>query len=346
MNIPLKDKQILLAPLDWGLGHTTRCIPLLRYLLANNNKVIIACNETQKTILSTEFKCINFTHLEGYEIAYAKRKRLLPLKLLWQLPRLWLKIRYEHNWLNKIIATEKIDVVISDNRYGLYTTEAHCIFMTHQLEIQVPFPLIRLIQRLNYFYIEKFHACWVPDDATKPGLAGKLSHPEQMPKIPVTYLGSLSRLKPIQKKNTVYKWLISISGPEPQRTLFEKKLIAWMFTHQDSCVLVRGKPGSTDDISDSLPPHCTFYNHISTSQLEDLLSVSAYVICRSGYTSIMEMFTAGISCILVPTPGQTEQEYLAQHLMEQKKCYSFSQDANFVCSLQRAELFFVSNDQH
>lgn len=330
----------MLAPLDWGLGHATRCIPLLHWLLANNNKVTIACNETQKAIFSAEFNCINFISLKGYEVQYAKRKRLLAWALLLQLPQILMKIRYEHKWLQQAVDKEKFDVIISDNRYGLYTEKAHCIFMTHQLEIKAPPLFIRLIQIVNYFFIEKFNACWVPDQAEAPGLAGSLSHPARKPKIQVTYIGILSRLKTIQQKSIVYKWLIIISGPEPQRTLFEEKLIDWMHTHPDACVLVRGKPGSQDDITKLIPSHCVCYNHISTHLLEELLSLSKFVISRSGYTTIMEMTTAGLPCILIPTPGQTEQEYLAKHLMHQKKCYSFSQESDFESSFKKAEMFF------
>jgi UDP-N-acetylglucosamine:LPS N-acetylglucosamine transferase len=340
LNIDVRQKRILLAPLDWGLGHTTRCIALLHWLLHENNKVTVACNHTQKAILAAEFSNINFLHLEGYNIRYSQRKRLLPLVLFFQIPVLLLKIRKEKYWLKRLLEEKKFDLIISDNRYGLYNTQVESVFMTHQLHIMTPSYLTAFVRYINYYFIEKFSKVWVPDDAEKPGLAGQLSHPRIVPQTPIQYIGPLSRFGKIEKRDPILRWLIILSGPEPQRTILEKKIVKWLERETNGAVLLRGLPLKTDSSNLQLnAPHIA-YNHLPSEKLKKVLAETDYVISRSGYTTVMELLPSHLKCIFIPTPGQTEQEYLAMHLMKQKKCFSFSQDADFTKNIQQAELFF------
>ena len=333
-----------MAPLDWGLGHTTRCIPLLHWLLEHNNDLTIACNADQKAIFLQEFKCINFLDLQGYEIRYSNRKRLLPFILIKQIPKILFRIYKEHQWLQHIKKENSFDIIISDNRYGLYTNQAYTIFITHQLEIQTPLFFKRIAQRINYAYINKFNACWVPDYAEWPGLAGSLSHPKIMPTTPVQYIGPLTRIKSFKKKAIIYKWLLIMSGPEPQRTILENKLLLWLHTHTQPCVLLRGIPNNSNNKNFQAPAHCTVVEYASTEEIVQLLQVSTYLISRSGYTTIMEMITTDMKCIFIPTPAQTEQEYLATNLMEQNLCFSFLQGEDFETKLIAAEKIFQQKE--
>ncbi len=344
MNISIKNKKILLSPLDWGLGHATRCIPLLHWLLANNNDITIACNASQKLIFLKEFKCISFLDLEGYEISYSFRKRLLPLVIITQIPKILFQMYQEHQWLKHIMAKHHFDIVISDNRYGFYSDQAYSVFITHQLEIQVPKFFKRIVQQINYAFINRFNVCWIPDYAGWPGLAGTLAHPKQMPRIPVNYIGPLTRIKALEKKVIANKWLIIMSGPEPQRTILETKLLKWMHSHTQPSVLLRGIPNPVHAQTIQVPTHCNVINYASTVEIEQLLQVSEYLISRSGYTTIMEMINTGMKCIFIPTPAQSEQEYLADHLMQQNLCFSFSQDDDFEISLGAAEQYFQKNE--
>lgn len=344
MNITIQHKRILLAPLDWGLGHATRCIPLLHWLLANSNDITIACNAAQKAIFLKEFKCINFLELRGYEIRYATRKRLLPFVIISQIPKILFRIYKEHRWLQNILQDNSFDIILSDNRYGLYTNQAYTIFITHQLQIQTPKFFTRIVQVINYSFINRFNTCWVPDYGEWPGLAGSLSHPKVLPKIPIHYIGPLTRIKPLEKMGIVYKWLLILSGPEPQRTILETKLLIWMRTHTQPCVLLRGIPNPTHTQYIHVPAHCSVINYASTEEIEHLLQISKYLISRSGYTTIMEMINTGMNCIFIPTPAQTEQEYLAANLMQQNLCFSFSQDDDFETMLLAAEKYFQKKD--
>ncbi len=305
---------ILVAPLDWGLGHTTRCIPVIRGLLQKGADVILAGNEIQKKILNPEFPDCQFLDLPGYNIRYSRTGRGFSFRILRQLPGILRSIQKERRWLRKVTDQHKLDAVISDNRYGMYNPRIPCILVTHQLRIRIPYSrmLEDLIQKILYRWIQRFSECWIPDFPKAPGLGGELSHPQQMPSVPCRYTGPLSRLKyfPTSKKNN--KVLILLSGPEPQRTLFEEKLLSDLQSGIIEADLVRGLPG--DQIS--LPPirGVRYFNHLSSEEMNRAVLEAGYVICRSGYSSIMDLYSAGAKSILVPTPGQTEQEYLASLL--------------------------------
>lgn len=328
----------LVAPLDWGLGHTTRCIPVIRLLQQNGYKVIIAAEGRQTQILQQEFPALDFLKLQGYRIRYTQYKRLLPLKILWQVPKIMWRIAGEHRWLQKTIETYRIDLVISDNRFGLWSRRANCIFMTHQLSIQTPFSwLTTVARRLNYQFINRYQACWVPDLASaSENLAGALSHPPVLPGIPTRYIGPLTRLQPVAAMPT-YKWLFILSGPEPQRSLLEDKLLQVAAQLQEPVFLLRARPG--DHSLPDVPPNCTVANHADTATLAQLFAASEYIVSRSGYTTVMELLALQKKALLIPTPGQTEQEYLAVHLQEQQWCYSCGQDDDLLFHCRTAETF-------
>lgn len=328
----------LVAPLDWGLGHTTRCIPVIRLLQQNGYKVIIAAEGRQTQLLQQEFPGLQFLALQGYRIRYTQYKRFLPLKILWQVPKIMWRIRQEHRWLQQAIDLHKIELVISDNRFGLWSPRATCVFMTHQLSIQTPLPwLTRLARRLNYRFINRYSACWVPDiGATSGNLAGALSHPPTLPRVPTRYIGPLTRLRAVTAAPT-YKWLFILSGPEPQRTLLETKLLAVAAQLQEPVFLLRARPGDT--ALPEVPSNCTVANHLDTAALESLFAASEYIVSRSGYTTVMELLALHKKALLVPTPGQTEQEYLAIHLQQQQWCYSCQQEDDLLVHCRAAENF-------
>jgi predicted glycosyltransferase len=248
-------------------------------------------------------------------------------------------IKQEHHWLDAQWEQHHFDLVISDNRYGLSSQKTRCIFMTHQLLIKANVSLIEAwLQQINYRYIQKFDTCWVPDIAGEPNLAGVLSHPQKMPAIPVRYLGLLSRFEFAQHP-VIYKYCILLSGPEPQRSLLETALIRVFTNLPANCILVRGKPGEPETIS--VPEHVKIVSHLPGNELAAVLLQSEFIICRSGYTSIMEILTLRRKALLIPTPGQTEQEYLGKRLMQQGYCYSFPQHeiSKLGDHLQSAESF-------
>jgi uncharacterized protein (TIGR00661 family) len=317
--------RVLVAPLDWGLGHATRCIPIIFKLLQENCDVIIAAEGGGKTILQREFPALHFIHLQGYRVSYSAKRSMLPVKLLLQFPKIISRVYAEKRWLKKIVEELRIDAVISDNRMGLHHALIPCIYITHQLRILTGNSFTeRIAQRIHYHFINRFTACWVPDVAGEKNLAGLLAHPSILPKVPVKYIGPLSRFK---KNHAQFKYdaCIILSGPEPQRTIFEKKVVQGLQQTKAQVFLVRGLPQKTTALT--VPVNVAFADHLPSNELNDLVLQSAIVICRSGYSSIMDLVKLDKKALLVPTPGQTEQEYLARYLKDKKIFNTVSQDA-------------------
>jgi len=330
--------KVLVAPLDWGLGHATRCVPLIKTLKQAQCHVYVAGNPTALKLLKQEVTGVEYLPLDGYNIRYSS-KRNMAWKILQQIPKIILTIYKEHRWLQNIVTTHHINLIFSDNRYGLYHKDATSIFITHQLRIKAPFGWLEsVIQKINYRFINRFDACWVPDYKGTLNIAGILSHPEQLPAIPVKYIGPLSRLEALNVQVSIpYKWLILLSGPEPQRSMLEDLLMQVINTVQYPVLLVRGLPLESTELA--VPPHCKVINHVPAKDLQLLFAQSEYIISRSGYTTVMEILALQKKSILIPTPGQTEQEYLASHLMQQHWCYSFEQHEDAVKHLQQAQSF-------
>lgn len=313
-----------MAPLDWGLGHATRCIPIINGFLSSGYEVLLAAEGRQASLLRQEFPQLTCLPLKGYRVRYSCSGWQLPFIMLMQLPRLFSIIKKEKRWLDRVIDEHRIDLVVSDNRYGLSTSKKPCVFITHQLTVKMPFAwLEKQVQRISYSYINRFTACWVPDIAEVPGAAGVLSHPEQLPAIPVHYLGLLARFT---KKDVppVYDYCILLSGPEPQRSILEKKIVCELAGIPGKILLVRGLPGSKEILV--LPEHIEVRNHLGTKELEEALQQSEYIVSRSGYTTVMELLWLGKKSILVPTPGQTEQEFLAEKMHGSGWCFAITQN--------------------
>jgi uncharacterized protein (TIGR00661 family) len=317
--------HILIAPLDWGLGHTTRCIPLIKELLASGARVTLAGNEQQARLLSMEFPGLDLLSLPGYNIRYSRTRAGLLWAILGQTRGILRSVRREHAWLDSILHSQNVDVVVSDNRYGLYHSKIPCVFITHQLLIKTSIAswVDRLLQKKNYRYINRFTECWIPDQHTGTNLAGELSHPPQRPQIPVFYTGFLSRLKKLGGREIKDHLFISLSGPEPQRSLLEEKILTEIAHFNGSAVIVRGLPVEHKQIPST--NSIRFFNHLSADAFNEEISKADYVIARSGYSTIMDLVVTGKKSVLIPTPGQAEQEYLADHCTRKQIACSMSQ---------------------
>lgn len=316
-NIPANKPRVLVAPLDWGLGHATRCIPVISSLIQRGCVVFVAAEAAGKTLLQKEFPDLHFMELKGYRMQYSRSKFWLPFKLAVQFPKLLWRIYAENKWLKKVVDKYEIDAVISDNRLGLSHSKIPCVYITHQLKIITGSLFTeRLAQKIHYHFINKFKTCWVPDAAGTKNLAGSLSHPTVLPKVPVVYIGPLSRF---DKKETTQKYecCIILSGPEPQRTVFENLILKDFQKISGNLILVRGLPDKT--LTNELNiPGIEIKNHLPAAKLSMVLQQSKWIIARSGYTTIMDLIKLQKKALLVPTPGQTEQEYLASGLMDRQ----------------------------
>ncbi len=339
----LNKKRVLICPLNWGLGHATRCIQIIRELLNQNAEVIIASDGDSLELLRNEFPTLQCIALKAKPIFYSSKGNMV-LQMLKSAPRLLQNIFSEHQQIKKLIKEFKIDIVISDNRYGCCSKDCYSIFITHQLNIQCP-PTLKWLQpflnRINHFFIHKYNECWVPDVKALPGLSGILSHGDfNLPQ--VNYIGVLSRfknieesqsinnrhaelvsaspeetLKRVQGEASVVDLLVILSGPEPQRTIFEKLIIEQVSKTNLQTLIVRGKPKET-----SVPrvaSNISIVNHLATSLLKFHLQNAATILSRPGYSTLMDLAALGRKAIIVPTPGQTEQEYLAGFFHLQKK---------------------------
>jgi hypothetical protein len=308
----------------------------------------------QKTVLLREIPDLDTVELPGYGIKYGKNRAMTVFQLICSIPKILIRINREKAWLRVWVGREQPDLIISDNRYGLYSPGVVSIFITHQLLIRTPLGAVadRILQRMNYSFIRRFSLCWVPDVEGADGLAGELSHPARLPAIPVRYIGWLSRFGGAGgfDPETSFDLLVLLSGPEPQRTLLERKILEQVTDYPGRVVLVRGLPGDAglrgdggtrddrvpEDVDLPAPPRITIYNHLPAAELEVVIREARQVICRSGYSTVMDLMRLGKRAILVPTPGQTEQEYLGNYLAQKGWAICIEQDGFFLPDVMEA----------
>ncbi len=324
--------KALVCPLDWGIGHATRCVPVISKLLELGFEVVVAASGRPMEFIRIEYPEVMVIDFPGTQISYPKNS-WVALKMFRLMPRFLFGIWREHRALKRIASEVKPTLIISDNRFGCWHEEIPATFITHQLIIQVPGrlkPIQGLLNRINYWFIHKYKSCWIPDFEPHRGLAGALSHPVKMPDN-AHYIGILSRFsKPVNPYADYvqpdFDLLIMLSGPEPQRTILEEKILMQLVNVNMQVAMVRGMPESEEAYV--LDNRIHVFAHLDSPKLHELILKSALVICRSGYSSIMDMVTLGKRAIFIPTPGQTEQEYLSQYLMN-KKIYFSMEQTNF-----------------
>lgn len=321
MPAPLK---ILIAPLDWGLGHTTRCIPVIQYLQQLGHQVIAAAEGASARLLSDNFPGLLILPLRGYHIQYSKNKHTFTTKIVAQVPKLLKVIREEHQWLKVQQRLHGFDLVISDNRYGLYHNEVSNVVLTHQLQIKSGKGNFadHVLRFLHYRMLQRFTECWVVDEAGTPNLSGDLAHPRVLPHN-AQYIGILSQFSQategVLKDHTSNRILILLSGPEPMRSQLEQALLQQVQKlERYHFTIVAGNPLGEEL---SVPEHVHYHTHLNAANLQAELEKASLVICRSGYSTIMDLAVMGKKALLIPTPGQTEQEYLAQYLQEKNYFY-------------------------
>lgn len=318
--------RILVTPLNWGLGHATRCIPVIRELLAQGCEVIIGSSGPSVVLLKREFPGLHHIEAPAYTVRYSRRKWSFSLKLLLQFPKLKKQVTKENEWLEEIVDRYSIDAVISDNRFGMYHKRVPSVIITHQLAIKTGLGTLvnYFAQKKNYAYLSNFSTCWVPDFPDKPGLAGTLSHPQKKPSFPVIYIGSLTRFVKSETAEIKKHLLIILSGPEPQRTIFENKILDDIHRYNGTATIVRGLPGSASLIPSS--NSIQVFNHLPAEELNEEMLKAEYIISRTGYTTIMDIAALGKKSILIPTPGQSEQEYLGRLCIEEQTAFIIAQN--------------------
>ena len=315
-----KSNNILICPLEWGLGHSGRMIPLALRLQNMNNKIFIGAGHEHICFFKKELDGVLYIHFPGFRPGYSA---LLPqyLVLLLKLPLLFYHIIHEHIKLRKIIKRHNIDIVISDNRFGLWNRKIKTVYITHMPRI--PFPAgFRWMERagtaLHRFIIKKYSFCLIPDLPGEPNLTGRLSHGVRLPSN-ATFTGILSRFTESVEEASGAEEItglphhtVILSGPEPQRSILRQKLVNILEKNKTASVFLEGKPADKSRLS--MSGNILSFNHLNTPDMKKVIMSSMSIICRSGYSTVMELVSLGKSALLVPTPGQTEQEYLAGYL--------------------------------
>jgi uncharacterized protein (TIGR00661 family) len=303
------NKRILVAPLNWGLGHATRCIPIVNALLVHNFEPIIASDGVALELLKKEFPKLQSIQLPSYNITYPKKASGFKIKFIKDAPYILKTIKKEKELIKTLVETKTIAGIISDNRFGVRHKAVPSVFITHQLRV-LSGSTTWLSSKLHQNIISKFDECWVPDHADKNNLSGNLGHLEDF-KSTVKYLGPISRFEK-QQLPLKYKLLVVLSGPEPQRTYFEEKLFQELKSYEGKVCFVKGMVEAEQ--TKVKKDHITIYNFMTSHELEKALNESELVLSRSGYTSILDYAKLKKKAFLIPTPGQFEQEYLAKKL--------------------------------
>ncbi len=312
----LPGKTILFGVLNWGLGHAARSIPLIKKLKENGHRLILASDGTAGELLQQAFPGLPYERLPAFNITYASNPNLFKWHLLLQGPHFLKTLRQELRYTKKLSEKYRADCIISDNRPGFRHKKIPSVYITHQLRILSGL-FTPLTTTFHYGIYKKFDRIWVPDYAGNPNLSGILSHP---PKIPgkIQYIGPVSRFDNMTRKKpagTTYDWLIIISGPEKQRSILEKNILNHKSVFGEKVALVRGTQAPSGL---RYPSSWKIIDLAGTETLSTLIRKSQKILSRSGYTSIMDWNALRKPAVLIPTPGQTEQEYLAAYLDKQK----------------------------
>ena len=312
-------KRILLTVLDWGLGHATRSIPIIHELIRQSHQVVLGSSGPALQLLRDEFPKLEYIELPAYSVRYPTHN--MAINMLLQSPRILATIIREYLITQSVIRNQRIDVILSDSRFGCFSAKVHSVFISHQINIIVPKWSDKLINGMNRWFISRYKECWVPDNEEGIRLSGKLSFPVQ--ELNVAFVGPLSRMSAFTVSNKI-DIIAVLSGPEPQRSILEEKLVQQLKKLKSSSLIISGKPASGREVK--VENNLKVIPFLSSEELNEQICAAKIVICRSGYSSIMDLAYLGKKAILIPTPGQTEQEYLAQYFEAQMVYHTQSQN--------------------
>lgn len=330
--------KLLIAPLNWGLGHASRCLPLIVRHLRAGDDVVLAGDGCSLALLRKHFPGLSYRTLPSLSLQYSSGRSQVGA-MAKAMPQLLVHAIRDHRALRNILRSEHFDLVISDNRFGFFSSRCRCIYITHQLHVFLPQWLSwaePIAQRLHHRVIRHYAECWVPDLEEQKdrgsivslpwvGLSGELAHTEPLPEN-VKFIGPLSRFEYVQEvESRHYDVVAVLSGLEPQRTLLEQQLLREFADSSEQVLIVRGLI--------TAPPtairkrNITLRPYMPDGELAFVLKHAKLIISRSGYSSLMDYYALGlldkqqrgeVTLRLVATPGQPEQEYLAnlhnQHL--------------------------------
>lgn len=313
-------KKVLVGPLDWGLGHITRTMPIIEKLIERGHDVHTCGNEIAQKLYAEVFPNLPHKMILGYNPKYSSRNTQ-KWAMLSQSPKFFWVIKKEEKIANDLVEKFNYDIIISDNRFGLRSKKTTNIFICHQTDIMGPKVLKPILRKINSNYINQFDFCWIPDTNQKINLSGNLS---SYTNDRCLKIGPLSRFSKFEKKSNQYKYKYTavLSGPEPQRSILESKIINLFHQLPSKCAIIQGKPLSKNYKKQNID----FFAHLNTDNFLDTINNSEIILCRSGYSNIMDFSALEKKVIFIPTPGQTEQEYLANYHSKISKVTHIRQD--------------------
>lgn len=308
-------QRILVCPLNWGLGHASRCVPIIKALEARGKSILLAAEGFPLEFLKQEFPHLETIQFDGIQVKYARDGEQFQA-MLSQLPQFIRGIIKEHHHIKKLCVDHQIDTVISDNRFGLWNKRVFSIYMTHQLVVKMPIKwkfLERFVWSLHRSFIKRYDTCWIPDLSDAQNLTGDLTHKYPLPKNG-RFIGILSRFSKQSSllENSPYETVALLSGPEPHRSILENKLIKYLQKSLFPSLIIRGVPSQNGEEVNIF--NVKLLSHLDTPTLQRLIDSTPRIICRSGYSTLMDLVSLDKKAILIPTPGQTEQEYLAENM--------------------------------
>lgn len=304
-------KTVLISPLDWGLGHATRMVPIIEYYMVQNYQVVLGGNGSSLNLLIKRFPELTVETIPSYQVKYSTKVGFA-VQMLLSLPTIYLGIKREKKRVKELHEKYHFSLIVSDNRFGVYHKSVRSLFVTHQLNIRFPM-FERTIFKVQKKLIEKFDCCLVPDFPMQQNLAGVLSvlKPKQNLKIPVHYLGALSRFysTSLDEKAVKYHYVAVLSGPEPHKTGLTDLLIeAFSESNQQLAIITYDY-----QLTRQLPANIHLFLEVNDQVFLSIISQSETLISRSGYTTLMDLIYLKKKVFFIPTPGQTEQIYLAQY---------------------------------
>jgi uncharacterized protein (TIGR00661 family) len=320
-------KKVIVAPLNWGLGHATRCVPIIKLLLEQSFEPVIASDGKALMYLKKEFPTLETLELPSYQISYAKH---LKWHLFLQVPKIRRAVALEKRVIAEYInAQTEVVGIISDNRFGVRSAQVPSVYITHQINVLSGWSTF-LTSYIHQRIIRKFDECWVPDE-TGSVFSGKLS---QNKKYPLKFIGILSRFKK-EEKEKKYDVAVVLSGVEPQRTLLEKCILEQLVRYQGKVLFVKGVMEETQQKIEQ--ENIMHYNFMLSEELQDALNASEIIVSRAGYSSIMDAAFLHKSSVLIPTKHQTEQEYLGRYLAKKKKAICVTEEIFSVDDIHAAK---------
>lgn len=327
-------KKILVAPLNWGLGNAARCIPVIEALENHGYEPIIASDGAALALLKKEFPSLTALELPSYQIEYAKNGAFFKIKLLQQMSRLFFAVRRENKLVCALVKEHGVLGIISDNRLGAFCNSVPSVIISHQLNILTG-NTTQLTSKIHTSFIKKFRECWVPDVNGNPNLSGKLGHSEDE-SLKLKYIGPLSRLHK-QTGEKKYDLMVLLSGPEPVRSKLEEKLLPELKKYNGKTIVIKGIIEPEQNVIKT--GNTTFYNYMTTPELEQTFAESELVLCRPGYTTIMDLAKLCKKAFFILPPGQYEQEYLAKKLKRSNTVPFATQDNFKIKNLAKADMY-------